>query len=509
LALCLTTSAQGADKDLPWLQTDLGKKLDATVDRVGKGRFWGAVLVARKGEVLLAKGYGMADYAARPNDVRTLFEIASTSKQFTAAAILKLEMERRLKLTDTLGRFFKGVPQDKKEITVHHLLTHTSGIDQSTGLPYASPKTRKEFVEHIMAADMVSKPGEKFAYFNSGYALLAAIVERASGKSFEAYSRAKLFKPAKLKDTGFVKDKRLDKKRASTRICNWYPNATAVNWCWSWGYRGMGGVVSTVYDMLRWDRALRADKVLNEAAKKKYYTPALGGYALGWKVDLTVRGTTRVEHSGKVAGYAINYVRFLDDDAVVVVLSNGKTDVLGLANELAALLFEEVSFRASFDLRPYSLVGSQVQEFGAAASWMVKKLKGGRVALILVDRGKNHMAATIELPKGLARAVAYRIGLIIGPAPKAPEEKGIEAGVYLNRYQLDGGRTSVTEAFDMLVRPANKKDVRDKHGRPVPDGRVEIILQQADPIYWPVMCKMQPATARKLRKALRKAVGEK
>ena len=179
----------------------------------------------------------------------------------------------------------------------------------------------------------------------------------------------------------------------------------------------MGGVVSTVYDMLRWHQALQGDKVLNKAAKEKMFVPALGDYALGWKVDLTARGTTKVHHAGGVAGYAINYARFLEDDAVVVVLSNGKSDLFGISNGLAELLFDKVVFRATFDLKPYTLVGNQVQELGAAARWMVKKQKGGGVALILVDRSKNHMAAIIELPRGLAEAVAFRIGTVIGPEP--------------------------------------------------------------------------------------------
>ncbi len=341
LALVVLTSPVAAQKAKDGTVVDgkAGAELDAAVLKAAPD-FWGAVLVARKDEVLLAKGYGLADYESTPNTPRTLFELASASKQVAATAILHLEQKRKLKVTDTLGEFFKDVPEDKREIQLHHLLTHTSGISGNVGVPYASPIGRQQYVRDMLAEPLSSPPGERFEYCNVGYALLAAVVEEVSGKSFEDYVHKNLFKPAKLKDTGFITDRHLIKtKRASVRKSEQPGEWTAASWHWGWGYRGMGGVVTTVYDLLAWDRALRGDKLLGKKAKEKLYTPVEDGYAYGWKVHETRWGSRKAHHSGGVAGYGTNVVRYLDDDACVFVLSNDGKAAHQVSYELEQVLF--------------------------------------------------------------------------------------------------------------------------------------------------------------------------
>ncbi|MHC4600330.1 MAG: serine hydrolase domain-containing protein [Planctomycetota bacterium] len=509
-AVFLAGAASGlsaAEKDDTVVRGDLGEELDAAVLRVANGSFWGSVLVARKGKVLLAKGYGMADYSSRPNDPRTLFEIASTSKQFTAAAVLKLEMEKKLSLQDPLTKFFKRVPKDKKNITVHQLLTHTSGMDPNSGLPYASRHSRKQFVRFILRSPLVSKPGEKFAYFNSGYALLAAIVEVASGKSFEAYSKEKLFKPAGLVDTGFVNDKTLDARRATARECKWFPGATAVKWCWSWGYRGMGGVVTTVYDLFRWDRALRGEAVLNEEAKKKFYTPALAGYALGWFVEPTERGTRRVHHGGGVAGYGVYLTRYLEEDAVVVVLSNGKSNVQTLSNELKGLLFGKPEMAASIDVRNVKLSRFRAAQLGADAAWLARKGRDGKLHLMLLRRTTKRPVATIQVTPGYGRNLASRIeSLLDGKDKKGSAGKGeMDAGIYLGRYNTRGKTLELREGLSIRVQPRYLG--QGENGEQIVDERITFILEDSTVGQWPVMVKMGDKTARKLAKDLAKAAG--
>ncbi|MDP6408272.1 MAG: serine hydrolase domain-containing protein [Planctomycetota bacterium] len=316
-----------------------GEALDQAVQRVGDD-FWGAVLVARKDEILLAKGYGFADYEDTPNTPRTLFELASASKQVAAAAILHLEQKKKLSVSHTLECFFEDVPEDKQEIQLHHLLTHTSGISGKIGVPYASPLVRKAYVKQMLAEPLSSAPGERFEYCNVGYALLAAVVEVASKKSFEEYVEANLFKPAKMKDSGFIGDRDLVKsKRVSTRKTEEPGKWTASKWHWGWGYRGMGGVVTTVYDLWAWDRALRAKKILKKRALKALYEPALEGYAYGWRISPSPRGTRKAQHSGSVAGYGTNVVRYLEDDACVFVLSNDPKGAHEVSAELERVLF--------------------------------------------------------------------------------------------------------------------------------------------------------------------------
>jgi CubicO group peptidase (beta-lactamase class C family) len=330
-------------KDPTVVEGELGKDLDRAVTEKAK-EFWGAVLVARQGKVVLAKGYGFQDYKETPNTPVSLFEIASTSKQFTAAAILKLESEGKLKTTDSITRFFTDIPADKKKITVHHLLTHTSGLVGGGGLSYASTVDRDGAVKEWLKDPLDFQPGEKFQYSNRGYGLLAAVVEVASGKTFEEYMKSKIFDPAGLTDTGFVKGEGFDVKRVTVRKSDETPG-TASDWFWGWGYRGMGGVVTTVYDLLKWDRALRTEKILKKSSLEKYYTPEKetghfsAKYACGWEVETTPRKTTRVFHTGGVAGYKCQIIRYLDEDAVIIVLTNDKNEPVGIAEELSRIVF--------------------------------------------------------------------------------------------------------------------------------------------------------------------------
>jgi CubicO group peptidase (beta-lactamase class C family) len=475
----------------------LGARMDRAVQLETGGGFWGAILVARKGEVLLAKGYGFADYANRPNRPDTLFEIASTSKPFTAAGILKLESEGKLKIDDALPRYFKGVPDDKKKITLRHLLTHTSGIDPNTGLPYASPASREAFVRHVMKARVLSKPGERFAYFNSGYALLAAVIEIASKQPFETYMKEKIFGPAGLKDTGFVRDPDLDASRASGRLSDGALDGTCVAWHWSWGYRGMGGVVTTVEDLLAWDRALRAGKVLGEAARQKYYEPAENGYALGWMVGPGPDGTRKAHHAGGVAGFVCNWVRYLEKDAMIAILSNGKSDVHALTRVLEDLLFPRPKVELIVDVSPFELTKYKAVQFDGTADWVVTR-KGSLVLLALRHREKKHDAAVVRLPRGEAvrfRALLDQILRQKG-ATGWGEEDAMEAGVYLYPYAPKAGRLTLSGDLRFEVRPGYVGT--GEGGEEIRDARLLLVLNDVKRRMWPIMAHVDRGTAEKL-----------
>jgi CubicO group peptidase (beta-lactamase class C family) len=331
-----------APKKPPPALSPLGQKIDEAVQAKGGAGLWGSLLVAVKGEVVIAKGYGFADYAKRPNAPDTIHELASASKQVTATAILRLEQQKKLKTSDDLTKFFKGAPKDKKKVTVQHLLNHTSGLSPELGVPYASTIGREAYGKQMLEPPLVAEPGTKWAYSNVGYALLAAIVEEVTGRTFEEYVHKELFGPAGLSDTGFIQEPALVKSdRVSSRVNDdGHPEWTAANWWYGWGYRGMGGVVTTVLDVLKWDRALRGDKVLGAAAKAKLYTPALENYACGWEVRKGAEhGNTKVSHSGGVRGYGCLITRWLEDDVIVVWLSNGKGSPYDVVNAIVPLLF--------------------------------------------------------------------------------------------------------------------------------------------------------------------------
>jgi CubicO group peptidase (beta-lactamase class C family) len=167
VALVICSSTTVAD-DSSIVSGEAGRAIDWQVQRATGGGFWGAIAVASGGKMILAKGYGYADYAQRPNTPRSLFEIASVSKPFTAAGVLKLQMQGKLAVTDSISKYFDAVPQDKVAITVHQLLTHTSGIAPRVGLPYSSTATRDEFIDLVMRQPLASNPGQEYAYCNAG-----------------------------------------------------------------------------------------------------------------------------------------------------------------------------------------------------------------------------------------------------------------------------------------------------------------------------------------------------
>lgn len=484
---------------VPAQDRGIAVEIDAAVQQAGQGRFWGAVLVAKGGTELFFKGYGAADYAKAPITRDTIFELASASKQVTGTAILRLVQAKKLSLSDPLKRFFPGCPADKADVTVGHLLHHTSGIHNERTLPYASPATREQFVKFFLDAPVVSKPGEQWAYNNGAYALLAAIVEVASGTTFERYCHAKLFKPAKLKRTGFIKEPAMQRGSVTVRRGGNGATATASDWHYGWGYRGMGGVVSTAADMLAWDRALRGEKVLKAAAKEQLYAPSLNNYAGGWFVETTLTGNRRAQHSGSVAGYQNHLVRHLEDDLVIIVLSNGDSSTHAVSGAIERLLLKAPPITAAIHWRALTLNTNQGMELGESAAWSVAR-SGGHV-LMTLRRGKEPLAV-VTLPPGAARKLAADLAAARAQQPSA-EAKGVTSAIYLANWRLGGADPlRIESGLRFQVRPS----YRGRDG--VVDERVWMTLVEEGGIAhqrWPLMSRFDHAGCDALVTALRAA----
>ncbi|HEX8998904.1 MAG TPA: serine hydrolase domain-containing protein, partial [Blastocatellia bacterium] len=184
---------------------ETGGKLDQYLTRLSRFGFSGSILVSRQGKVLLHKSYGWADkQQGIPNTNDTAFDIASLTKQFTAAAILKLEAQGKLKTSDPISRHLPNVPADKAGIAIHHLLTHTSGFDPD--FTEGKNITREQFIAGMMKMPLVAETGKEYIYANSGYCLLAAIVEIVSGQPYNKFVVEQLYKPAGMTGTGSYDD---------------------------------------------------------------------------------------------------------------------------------------------------------------------------------------------------------------------------------------------------------------------------------------------------------------
>jgi len=311
---------------------DLGQKIDRYLQKAEANGYAGSVLVARGEKIILAKGYGLAD---RENKVKqtaeTVFSIGSITKQFTGAAILKLEMMDKLKVTDPISKYFGDVPADKKEITLHHLLTHTAGLEGALGDDYDAIG-REDFVKLALSSKLLFIPGERYEYSNVGFSLLGIIVELVSGKNYEDFLYEALFKPAGMEKTGyvrpgFVKSELAVGYRGGER---W---GTALDRPWrpegpGWHLRANGGILSTVGDMYRWYLALKNDTVLSVSAKKKYLAPHVKEYAdgnsyygYGWVTQKTERGANLIWHNGGNGIYNA-FMGFEPENDVVIIASS-------------------------------------------------------------------------------------------------------------------------------------------------------------------------------------------
>jgi CubicO group peptidase (beta-lactamase class C family) len=319
----------------------LGAALDGFMSRLAAYGYSGSVLVAKGGRIILHEGYGLADRAARrPYTPETLFDIASIAKQFTAAAILKLEMEGKLKVEDPLGKFFPGAPPEKAAITLHQILTHTSGLRDTFADEY-DPITRDELMRRVFSSQLLGRPGRRYRYSNGGYSVLAAVVEVASGESYDEYLRGRLFEPAGMRHTGF-RISPADRARLAHGYGAGGDWGTPLDHPWAadgpyWELRGNGGILSTTGDLYRWHLALQGDRVLSAPERAKYVTPYVSegrfahtDYAYGWSIGKSPTGKTEISHIGGNGYFESDFRRYVGDDAVII-LSGNSIDFSALA----------------------------------------------------------------------------------------------------------------------------------------------------------------------------------
>lgn len=320
------------------------KENGAAIDRwlesqVAEG-FRGQVLLERDGEVVLDRAYGRAD-ESKPvaATTSTLYYIGSLAKMFTSAVVLQLEKEGKLALGDTIDRHVDAVPNDKKGITIRQLLTHTSGAIGNHPDIFAK-LDRDAFVRWFLATPLAG-PAGKHSYSNVGYSLLAAIVERAGGEPFTAAVRRRVFEPAGMKDTFFVDDLGKNAERLAVGIGDSLKktgaDGNAAHYGGTWLRMGPGGIVSTARDLLQWEQALRAGKVLDADQYRAATTPYEDGapWGLGWRLSRTTRKTPLHFHDGGMPGFNALFGRFPDEHAVIVVLSN-RDEVAGKAGRRLA-----------------------------------------------------------------------------------------------------------------------------------------------------------------------------
>ena len=317
--------------------------------------FSGSILVAQEGEIIIKKGYGQASIEHNiPNTSKTKFRICSIAKQFTAMAVMMLQENGLLSVNDKIYKFFPEYKELDKRITIHHLLTHTSGLQYLFGpnfpIMYSKSKHAHEDMFNIFKdKPLLCEPGEMWNYSNYGYYLLGCIVEKVSGVTYDEFLNKNIFEPLNMKNTGIEKNRAIVPGLANGYYLNDNDlmHTDYVNMDTTFG---SGAIYSTVEDMLIWDQALYNGGLVSEETLDTIFSPYANSgergtedndYGYGWFIDKMYR-RKRISHDGGGLGFITGFDRYINEQVSIIVLSNyGFTAVWRITDILAAIMFKE------------------------------------------------------------------------------------------------------------------------------------------------------------------------
>ncbi|MFT5167030.1 MAG: CubicO group peptidase (beta-lactamase class C family) [Saprospiraceae bacterium] len=343
-------------------------KIDTYLNASVSNGFSGSVLVAIKGEVILSKGYGWSDRKNKiPNASSSIFNIGSVTKQFTASAILKLVEQGKIKTSDKISQFYDKAPDDKKNITIHQLLTHTSGISARTGGFRYDEASKEQFLKEFFDAELQSEPGKKHQYANANYIMLAAILELVSKQNYVTFLHENLWEQSHMTNTGY-KGITFNSERLAH---GYYFNIADGIWKdWGttqehlpyndkhWYSIGKGDIHSSVEDLYKWHLALNDSRVLTSKTRELQETPhvaendsATSHYGYGWALFNSDRSTKIVTHNGSNGVYFADFIRFIDEDVVIIYLTNA---ILGNDTENVGWEISKMIFNPEYEAHPVS-----------------------------------------------------------------------------------------------------------------------------------------------------------
>lgn len=328
VASCIIALAQPAND--AQLSTQFDKLLANQFKANGPGC---TALVARNGKVIYQKAFGMANLELSvPMQTDMVFRIGSITKQFTAIAILQLMEQGKLSLQDEITRFIPNYPTQGKKITIEHLLTHTSGIKNTTDMPTFWPMIRKdmtplELIDVFKNQPMEFEPGTQWRYSNSGYGLLGLVIEKVSGKTYPKYLEDIFFKPVGMRQSYFGSNTKLINKQAAgyeSDANGSLQNASYISMSIPFS---AGAIQSTVGDLWIWHQAVHNYQLVKKETLNKALTPyrlstgQLTDYGYGWFID-SLQNSPLIWHSGSINGFRSYWLYLPHEDVLVAVLSN-------------------------------------------------------------------------------------------------------------------------------------------------------------------------------------------
>ena len=330
------TTGSGMPAQLTGPDVAVSKNLDAYMSALtDTGRFGGTVLVTRNGTVLLSKGYGIANYEfAVPNTPQTVFPIGSNTKQFTAAAIMKLQEQGRLNVTDPVAWYIPDAP-GWKDIRIYQLLNHTSGIPSEGGFLVTDPVdySLPELMGRLIPLPLTFEPGKNYTYSNNGYITLSYIIERASGRPYNEYLRENLFLPLGMNSTGQDNARDVFPNRAAGYTTM---NRKPIHYDLQNIHNtyGAGSLHSTTDDLFRWERAFHTPGVI--LSGESLDTMVANGYGI---VQGKIGNRTVIGHGGRNFGFISYTLYYPEEGATIIFLSNyDRTPMATLIKDLSAIV---------------------------------------------------------------------------------------------------------------------------------------------------------------------------
>jgi len=308
-----------------------------------------ALLILKDGNPLKSASYGLANLELNvPVKPETVFEIGSISKQFTATCILLLQQDGKLSVEDKIGKYLKDIPDAWTNVTIRHLLSHTSGVKSYTGLSgfeLTEHLTQAQFIKKLGAQPLEFQPGDSWKYSNSGFSLLGYIVENVSGKSYWQFLRERILQPLGMSGTTDRNPEIIVTNRASG-----YEQTNRVHINRDYDLTDVfsaGAIASTIGDLAKWSAALDGETILSSASKaaawkqQRLNNGKATSYGMGWFIE-SVENHRTIGHGGSTSGFSASIQRFPDFDLAVIVLTNTDEQIATtLAKKIATFYFEK------------------------------------------------------------------------------------------------------------------------------------------------------------------------
>jgi CubicO group peptidase (beta-lactamase class C family) len=434
------------------------------------GQFNGTALVAVEGKVIFKKGYGLANREWNiPNKPDTKFRLGSITKQFTSMLILQLVEQGKIDLQGKLSDYLPYYRKDTgSQVTVHHLLTHSSGIPSYTGLPNffeevsRDPYSVKDCVEKFCSGDLEFEPGSKFLYNNSGYFILGAIIEELTGKTYEEVLKEKILDPLGMKDTGYDHHSTILPKRATgyDNVFDGYENSPYLDMSLPYA---AGSLYSTVEDLYLWDQALYTDKLLSKDLKELLFKKHIGNYGYGWAVAQKKLSDSKeklniVAHGGGINGFNTTIERHVDKKNLIVLLNNTPGANLGqMSVAITKIIFD----------KPYSLPKKSIanvmyetmkeKDFQAAVKQYETLKKNNSDEYIFSARELNNLGYFLLRKKKMQEAIEiFKFNIKIYPKYANGYDSLAEA--YLEAGKINEAIKNYAKAIEMDLSNLNALD---------------------------------------------------